>query len=226
MPLWTDAYLGDTTHLTTTEHGAYMLLLMAAWRTKTGSLPDDDRLLARFARMTPAQWKKARPVIVQFYTVEDGMWIQGRLKDERDAVKQKSKRQSSKAKSRWLKNKETDKPRHEPGIAEPMPPLTLPLPLTLPNIEKGEEKKYEFLGETIRLTKPDYDRFRKRAHHLPEDQFKNAIFDADKYYTANPSEKGWFHKLGPWLDKQKRIDKPKQQTNWFEHQKKVMSGEV
>ena len=47
LPLWTDAYLGDTTHLTTIEHGAYMLLLMVSWRSPDCRLPDDDAMLAR-----------------------------------------------------------------------------------------------------------------------------------------------------------------------------------
>jgi hypothetical protein len=33
LPLWTDAYLGDTRHLSQSEHGAYLLLLITAWRT-------------------------------------------------------------------------------------------------------------------------------------------------------------------------------------------------
>ena len=106
MPLWTDAYLGDTHHLSTLEHGAYLLLLMSMWRAG-GSLPADDKLLARHCRLTAAQWRRASPQIMPFFTVEDGRIFQGRLTDELAAVRQKSKSQSSKAKARWLKNNDT-----------------------------------------------------------------------------------------------------------------------
>ena len=32
LPLWTDAYLSDTDHLTFEEHGVYLRLLMMIWR--------------------------------------------------------------------------------------------------------------------------------------------------------------------------------------------------
>lgn len=119
LPLWTDAYLGDTTHLTTIEHGAYLLLLMTAWRTRDCSLPDDDRLLARYARCTAGQWKRLRPVLEPFFVSENGQWRQSRLTDEAVAVRQHRELQSQKGKSSALKRKG----RHSTGVKSGSPPV-------------------------------------------------------------------------------------------------------
>lgn len=107
MPLWTDAYLADTTHLTTLEHGAYMLLLMAMWRAPGQRLPAEDVKLARFARLTIGQWRRIAPTLMEFFVVEDGFMRQGRLTDEAEAVRQRSTKQSDKAKARWRKNNDS-----------------------------------------------------------------------------------------------------------------------
>ena len=124
LPLWTDAYLADTTHLTTIEHGAYLLLLMAMWRAG-GSLPSDDKQLARFARLTPGQWLRMKPTIIAFFTVSSDSITQGRLTDELSFVKRQSRSQSDKANARWLKNKgstdATALPQECPDNADAMP---------------------------------------------------------------------------------------------------------
>lgn len=121
LPLWTDAYLGDTTHLTTIEHGAYLLLLMTAWRTRDCALPDDDRLLARYARLNTQQWKRMRPIIAAFFVVENGFWKQGRLTDERGAVERHRHQQSEKGKAgaaaKSLKRQGRDQAAAKSGLA-------------------------------------------------------------------------------------------------------------
>jgi uncharacterized protein YdaU (DUF1376 family) len=112
LQLWTDAYLGDTTHLTTIEHGAYLLLLMTAWRSKDTRLPDDDRLLARYSRLSAQQWKRLRPILAAFFTVENGFWVQRRLTDEAVAVRQNRERQAAKGRASALKRKG----RHSTGV--------------------------------------------------------------------------------------------------------------
>lgn len=103
MPLWTDAYLADTSDLTTIEHGAYLLLLMTMWRAG-GSLPADHRQLARFARLTKTQWDRVWPVLERFFRVEDGRIVQGRLTDELNAVRRRSRAASDNARSKYRKN--------------------------------------------------------------------------------------------------------------------------
>jgi len=64
LPLWTDAYIADTQHLTNEEHGVYLRLLMFAWRSPDNSLPDDPMRLATMVGMTMFKWRR----------VDDSRW--------------------------------------------------------------------------------------------------------------------------------------------------------
>jgi uncharacterized protein YdaU (DUF1376 family) len=81
MPLWIGDYLADTTHLSTDQHGAYLLLLMAYWR-RGGPLPADDAYLCRIVGMTVYKWRGIRPTIVAFFEERDGVWISKRSDEE------------------------------------------------------------------------------------------------------------------------------------------------
>lgn len=94
LMLWTDAYLADTTHLSAEEHGVYLLLLMAAWRTPDCSLPDDDDRLARMARVGLKKWRSVRIVMEGFWTIGDGKWTQKRLLKERGRIVDRRLQQS------------------------------------------------------------------------------------------------------------------------------------
>jgi len=90
LPLFTDAYLADTRHLSATEHGAYLLLLMMAWRTPDCRLPDDDAKLAKWACVDARTWKRIKPTIMEFWTPESGTWTQRRLAKEREYVSKRA----------------------------------------------------------------------------------------------------------------------------------------
>ena len=156
LPLWTDALLGDTTHLNTLEFGAYMKLLIASWRTPKCDLPFDDKLIARYAGLSPAQWKGMRSIILQFFTKKwrFGEWRlhQKRLRKERKYVLQRSIVQSKRAKARWLKNNKTRN-------AEAMPETCHPTPT--PIIKETSEAKAS--SSKKKSTPP------KRASQIPED---------------------------------------------------------
>lgn len=128
LPLWTDAYLGDTRHLTTTEHGAYLLLLIAAWRRRDTNLPDDDRQLARFAGLTAHQWARIKPVIRDFFEVQDGVWTQRRLTDEACSVRQRRAAQAKAGRLSALKRKGRHVTEREVSDSEASTPTTTPTP--------------------------------------------------------------------------------------------------
>lgn len=83
MPVFTDALIGDTMHLTAEEFGCYCMLLFVTWRNNGEALTDDDARLARICRVSARRWREViRPALVGFYDLHDGRWHQKRLEKE------------------------------------------------------------------------------------------------------------------------------------------------
>lgn len=81
MPLYIGDYLGDTMHLSTLEHGAYILLLMAYWKN-SGPIPSDDKRLSAMARMSLSDFSAIRSALEPFFQEENGVWRNKRADKE------------------------------------------------------------------------------------------------------------------------------------------------
>lgn len=89
MQLYVADYLGDTRHLTTEQHGAYLLLLMTMWRAG-GSLPNDAKTLARLAGCTQSRWAKISSAVVAFFDDDGNNLVSKRLVLELEKAQEKS----------------------------------------------------------------------------------------------------------------------------------------
>jgi len=152
LPLWTDAYLADTRHLTAAQHGAYLLLLMTAWRTPDCKLPNDDDFLCRWSGMGKRQWEANRDVVLAFWKRdENNKLYQPRLVDEQNYVRLRSNKNLQSARARWLKNKDTGDAN---AYAKPMPnscetDAPTPTPTPTPLSKKEKVKKEDWISEEV-----------------------------------------------------------------------------
>jgi uncharacterized protein YdaU (DUF1376 family) len=109
IPFYVGDYLADTTHLTRSEHGAYLLLLMAMWRGGGKLAADDDRL-ARLAHCSDAEWAGMRSTILSFFRCRGGVLRQKRLTAEyakyTDTIAKRSAAGKRNARKRYNKDKE------------------------------------------------------------------------------------------------------------------------
>lgn len=103
--------------MTTEEVGAYTLILCKAWRENPpGTIPSDDRILARWARLSARKWANCKSaVLAAFKAGNDGRLHQRRMMAEFQALAEyketRSKAGKQGAEKRWQS--------HSPGIAEP-----------------------------------------------------------------------------------------------------------
>lgn len=130
LPLFVDAFLADTGHLDAQQSGAYLLLLMVAWRSSDCVLPDDDERLAKWARVDPRTWRRIKSKVMEFWSLVDGQWSQKRLSKEWQIVSKRAEvarangKQSAGAKP--LKSQQAGNPAGSPWVSQPPTPSPNP----------------------------------------------------------------------------------------------------
>ena len=155
MPMYWDAYLADTTHLTTEEHGAYLLLLAAMWR-RNGSVPDDDKDNARILGLTVAKWRKVKARLSDFLIVSDGEITQKKLQETWENTQEKIEKNRANGAKGGRAAARNNKDLGQANATNSLKPkATIPEP---------EPEPYKEKDTKVSLAK-------KRGNRLPDDWF-------------------------------------------------------
>lgn len=96
MQFYVADYLADTAHLTTEEHGAYLLLLFSYWQT--GKPLRIDRL-STVARVPNERWTSVAETLSEFFNVNATHWTHFRVEADLEAVNSKSTKASAAGKA-------------------------------------------------------------------------------------------------------------------------------
>lgn len=89
MPLYVADYLADTGHLSTLEHGAYMLLIMHYWQH--GELPAEETRISRVCRLSGDEWAESRETLKSLF---DEDWRHKRIDEELAEAEEKYRRRA------------------------------------------------------------------------------------------------------------------------------------
>lgn len=105
MQLYVADYLADTGHLTTEEHGAYLLLIFNYWQT--GKPLRKDRL-STVARLSNDRWVSVESVLKEFFHDNGETWVHFRIEADlasvQESVENASKAGKASALARQRKN--------------------------------------------------------------------------------------------------------------------------
>lgn len=93
MPWYVGDYMADTTNLNTEQHGAYCLMLMAAWK-RGGSLPKDDGQLASITKLPPARFKAHRAILLECFQDAGDSYRHKRVAEEHAKAKLNSEKKA------------------------------------------------------------------------------------------------------------------------------------
>lgn len=96
MQLYIADYLADTMHLSTEEHGAYLLLMFNYWQT--GRAIPKNRL-AKIARVSSERWGAVEESLKEFFTDNGTEWVHRRIEDDLAAVRETLAKRSSAGKA-------------------------------------------------------------------------------------------------------------------------------
>jgi uncharacterized protein YdaU (DUF1376 family) len=103
MPLWVGDFLTDIEHLTPSETGAYIRLILFYWAN--GGLPSNEHAIARIARLDSKAWKRSRPALSALFK-GPGTWCHPRVEHELAKAIEKSRVRSAIAVQMHSKNRD------------------------------------------------------------------------------------------------------------------------
>lgn len=123
LPLFTDAFIADTKHLSESELGAYVNILVLMWRSPGCRLPADAGWHMRKLGVSSLKYKELyEPLFFEFLTGDGSYLTQKRLKREFEYLTAQREQKRGAAKSRWNKEK------HPRSAYAPTPTPTPPIP--------------------------------------------------------------------------------------------------
>lgn len=96
MQLYIADYLADTMHLSTEEHGAYLLLMFNYWQT---GRPIPKNRLSKIARLSNDRWDAVEPSLKEFFNDNGTEWVQERIERDLEAVKNSISQKSAAGKA-------------------------------------------------------------------------------------------------------------------------------
>ncbi|WP_165708279.1 DUF1376 domain-containing protein [Pectobacterium polaris] len=96
MQLYIADYLADTMHLSTEEHGAYLLLMFNYWQT---GKPIPKNRLAKIARMGNDRWISVESSLKEFFNDNGAEWVHERIERDLDAVRMSLEQKSAAGKA-------------------------------------------------------------------------------------------------------------------------------
>lgn len=105
MPLYCADLLADTSHLEPEVFAAYTRILYTMWLAD-GSVPDDDKFLARAGCISVRKWRMLRPQVMVFLMpFGEGRLTQKKLMKTRRNLVEKSTKNKDAANVRWAKQR-------------------------------------------------------------------------------------------------------------------------
>jgi len=114
MQLYVADYLADTAHLSTIEHGAYLLLMFNYWQRGESFKAKDEqslnRRLATVARLSSDEWEDVKETLAEFFDVSEKEWLHRRIERDLKAVNEKSTKAKAAGRASGQKRATTAKP--------------------------------------------------------------------------------------------------------------------
>lgn len=216
MQLYVADYLADTMHLTTEEHGAYLLLIFNYWQT---GKPIPMSRLARITRLSNERWTDVERSLGEFFNERDNEWVHDRIERDLEAVRATQEQRIAAGRASAEARKQAAKPRTRPSRNARSTTVEEPLNGKATNIEeKREEESKELHTHTAQTKFSLHDAWEPNPTTFTAVLFRNGManqtFEADQllefrsYWISRPddlkTQAQWEHALAQQLKRQAR----------------------